>query len=179
MTDLHYRLCFVQSLSLSKIVIQSKPSLSFRNLTHLLFHSFSISSNKGHRSQMKVLGGFYMPECFWQRCQRWRSSPASIRKIFKGQKAMWDACLHLTEQKEAAGWDSLHSRDIYVKTHIFSWRCYHQLKWSIIPHNGGNLPSCQRLLLWNSSALLVKYPFFHSWFVHYYFSKETAQGLSA
>lgn len=144
---------FKYNNTIKSIWVLQKPK------THLLVHKFNISSSKEHRSLTKGLGGFYMPECFWQRCQRWHCRPANIRKICKGRKAMWDACLHLTDQKEAAGWDSLHSRDTYVKMHIFSWRGYHVLNSHVIPHNGGdcllvNSCSCETLL-----CLLVKYIF--------------------
>lgn len=130
-----------------------------KSKTHLLYHRSGISSKKEHRSLMKGLGRFYMPECFWQRCQWWHSRPAIIRMIFKGQKAVWDARLHLTDQKEAAGWASLHSRYTYVKIHIFPWRCYLVLNWGIAPHKGGDLLPCKQLLLWNYFMPLVKYFF--------------------
>lgn len=128
-------------------MIQSKLSEWFRNM---LFHRFSISSNKECRSLMKVFGGFHMPECFWHRCQRWHFRPAIIRNIFKGQKTMWAACLHLIYQHKAAGWDSLYSRGTYAKTYIFSWRYSHVLHWAIMPCREGYLAPFTQLLLWNS-----------------------------
>lgn len=170
MTDLHFRLCLVQSLSISKIVIQSKPSLSFRNLTHLLFHSFSISSNKEHRFQMKEFQEDFTRLNISDRDAR-DGIPVQLvsGRFSKGRKPCgMHACIWQTKKKQQ-------DETVYI---AYSHLLLKMLSSIEVGYNSSQWRRLAFLSMTASFVLLVKYPFCHIWFVHYYFSKETAQGLS-
>lgn len=58
---------FSDPLPISNLIIHLKLLMSFRNLSHICFDRFSISSNKRNRSLRKDLGRFDMYECLWSK----------------------------------------------------------------------------------------------------------------